>query len=92
MFARLLSYPDATLRAHLDEMQQILHAEARLSVSRRGELDALIGALKRGAPLETESAYVELFDRGHATSLHVFEHVHGDSRDRGPAMIDLTPT
>ena len=25
-----------------------------------------------------------MFDRGRATSLHLFEHVHGDSRDRGP--------
>jgi nitrate reductase delta subunit len=39
-----------------------------------------------------EEAYVELFDRGRATSLHLFEHVHGDSRDRGPAMIDLVKT
>jgi len=35
---------------------------------------------------------VDLFDRGRSTSLHLFEHVHGDSRDRGPAMIDLTKT
>ena len=35
---------------------------------------------------------MELFDRGRATSLHLFEHVHGDSRDRGPAMIDLAQT
>src|SRR4029078_2389354 len=40
-------------------------------------------------PLDSEAAYVELFDRGRATSLHLFEHVHGDSRDRGPAMVDL---
>ncbi|MET5021328.1 nitrate reductase molybdenum cofactor assembly chaperone, partial [Burkholderia pseudomallei] len=33
-----------------------------------------------------------LFDRGRSTSLHLFEHVHGDSRDRGPAMIDLAQT
>ncbi|MCP2937330.1 nitrate reductase molybdenum cofactor assembly chaperone, partial [Salmonella enterica subsp. enterica serovar Typhimurium] len=39
-----------------------------------------------------EAAYVELFDRGRSTSLHLFEHVHGDSRDRGPAMIDLAQT
>ena len=39
-----------------------------------------------------EAEYVELFDRGRATSLHLFEHVHGDSRDRGPAMIDLAQT
>ena len=40
----------------------------------------------------TRANYVELFDRGRATSLHLFEHVHGDSRDRGPAMIDLAQT
>ncbi len=39
-----------------------------------------------------QARYVETFDRGRATSLHLFEHVHGDSRDRGPAMIDLAQT
>ena len=42
--------------------------------------------------MEVEQGYVDLFDRGRATSLHLFEHVHGDSRDRGPAMIDLVKT
>ena len=42
--------------------------------------------------LNVETAYVDTFDRGRATSLHLFEHVHGDSRDRGPAMIDLAQT
>jgi nitrate reductase delta subunit len=42
--------------------------------------------------MEAESRYVETFDRGRATSLHMFEHVHGDSRDRGPAMVDLAQT
>ena len=60
-----------------------------LSASRRAEIEALVEQLSQGDPLEVESAYVELFDRGRATSLHLFEHVHGDSRDRGPAMIDL---
>ncbi len=49
-------------------------------------------SLASGDPLDTEAAYVQLFDRGRATSLHLFEHVHGDSRDRGPAMIDLAQT
>ena len=30
-----------------------------------------------------------LFDRTRSLSLHLFEHVHGESRDRGQAMIDL---
>jgi nitrate reductase delta subunit len=42
--------------------------------------------------MEAEARYVELFDRGRSTSLHLFEHVHGDSRDRGPAMVDLAKT
>ena len=37
----------------------------------------------------TPVRFVDTFDRGRATSLHLFEHVHGDSRDRGPAMVDL---
>ena len=51
----------------------------------------MIDALCAG-PLRVEAEYVDLFDRGRATSLHLFEHVHGDSRDRGPAMIDLGQT
>jgi nitrate reductase delta subunit len=90
--AHLLSYPDDTLRQHLPELRAALHAENALSSSRLSELDALIGSLAGGDALDTEAAYVELFDRGRRTSLHLFEHVHGDSRDRGPAMIDLAQT
>jgi nitrate reductase delta subunit len=90
--ARLLGYPDAELRSHLDDLREALHAERTLTPPRLAELDALLDTLARGAPLDAESNYVELFDRGRATSLHLFEHVHGDSRERGPAMIDLAQT
>jgi nitrate reductase delta subunit len=43
-------------------------------------------------PFEAEARFIETFDRGRATSLHLFEHVHGDSRDRGPALVDLGQT
>ena len=92
VLARLLGYPDAQLRGHLAEMRDALHAEGALSAARLAELDALIATLERRAALDVESDYVELFDRGRATSLHLFEHVHGDSRERGPAMIDLAQT
>ncbi len=92
VLARLLSYPDAALRADLADMRDALHAQRSLPPVRLAEHDALMGTLAGPNPIDTESAYVELFDRGHATSLHLFEHVHGDSRDRGPAMIDLTQT
>lgn len=92
VLARLLGYPDTELRDHLSELQQALHEERALTPLRLAELDALIEQLGRPDSLDTEAAYVEHFDRGRATSLHLFEHVHGDSRERGPAMIDLAQT
>ena len=92
VLSALLAYPDAQMRGHIPEMRDLLVDEAVVSQPRRVEMDALMDTLQRADPLDTEAAYVELFDRGRATSLHLFEHVHGDSRDRGPAMIDLGQT
>ena len=92
VLAALLSYPDTGMRGHLPEMREILRGESVLPDARRAELGALIESLARAEQLEVEADYVELFDRGRGTSLHLFEHVHGDSRDRGPAMIDLAQT
>ena len=92
VLAALLCYPDARLRSFLPEMRELLRDEGALSQTRRAELDTLMDSLRRTDALTSESDYVELFDRGRATSLHLFEHVHGDSRDRGPAMIDLGQT
>jgi nitrate reductase delta subunit len=92
VLAALLSYPDAARRSHLPEMAQVLRREQALPAGRLAELDGLLEALGRDDPLDVEADYVRLFDRGRATSLHLFEHVHGDSRERGPAMIDLAQT
>ena len=92
VLARLLSYPDAELRAHLNEMRQALRSEAALAPARLAEVEALITAIGAQSAIDAEADYVQLFDSGRRTSLHLFEHVHGDSRDRGPAMIDLAQT
>ena len=92
VMAHLLSYPDAALRSHLPELRSALQAEQALAPARLAELQTLMAKLGGPDALEIEAQYVELFDRGRATSLHLFEHVHGDSRDRGPAMIDLAQT
>lgn len=89
--AHLLRYPDATMRAHLPDIHTALNAEDAIGRVRRAELDALMDRLLAEG-LDAESAFVDLFDRGRGTSLHLFEHVHGDSRDRGPAMVDLVQT
>jgi nitrate reductase delta subunit len=90
--ARLLAYPDADLRADLGPLVDAIDQEGVVPAARRAELRALAAELVRLDPLEVEARYVETFDRGRSTSLHLFEHVHGDSRDRGPAMVDLTQT
>lgn len=92
VLAHLLRYPDAAFREHVSDLQQALRAEAALPPARLAELDALLNYLATRPALEVESEYVELFDRGRRTALHLFEHVHGDSRDRGPAMVDLIQT
>ena len=90
--ALMLGYPDATLRANLPKLIEAIDAEAAIPAARRLELKALSAELARMDPMEVEARYVETFDRGRATSLHLFEHIHGDSRDRGPAMVDLAQT
>jgi nitrate reductase molybdenum cofactor assembly chaperone NarJ/NarW len=90
--AMLLGYPDAALRANLSQLIEAIDTEGAVPAARRLELKALANELTRMDPMEVESRYVETFDRGRATSLHLFEHVHGDSRDRGPAMVDLAQT
>ncbi len=92
VLARLLQYPDSEVREHLREMRTALHGARTVGRQRLAELDALIDGLLAHSAIDTEADYVQLFDCGRATALHLFEHVHGDSRDRGPAMIDLAKT
>jgi len=92
VLAHLLRYPDAASRAYAPELIDAIKREAALSPTRTQELIALIQKLNTQAAMEVESAYVDIFDRGRRTSLLLFEHVHGDSRDRGPAMVDLIQT
>lgn len=89
LLAVLLSYPSAELVAALPELARRLGEDTSL---RRGTQDALAGLLaelKREDLLDLQERYVAQFDTGRSTSLHLFEHVHGDSRDRGQAMVDL---
>ena len=92
VLSALLGYPDAGLRKHLPELLEAIDQEAVIPAARRDELRALAAELTRMDPMDVEARYVETFDRGRATSLHMFEHVHGDTRERGPAMIDLMQT
>jgi nitrate reductase delta subunit len=88
-FSALLSYPSEEMRQALPEIAEIIRASSFVELrERRGLLD-LIDELGSGELLAAEEHYVDLFDRGRALSLHLFEHLHGESRDRGEAMVEL---
>jgi nitrate reductase delta subunit len=88
-FSVLLSYPSQELREALPEIAEVIRASKAVGVREREALFALIGEIGEGDLLAVEERYVDLFDRGRALSLHLFEHLHGDGRDRGAAMVEL---
>lgn len=87
--ARVLDYPNADLQAHADELADILRAPPELTATERAAVSAFVDDLATRDLLDIQSGYVDIFDRGRKVSLYVFEHVYGESRDRGPAMIEL---
>lgn len=89
VLARLLVYPDADLKRAAGECRSILAEEALLPAKSRRALEALLGSIESGELLEVQERYVATFDLGRGHSLHLFEHVYGDSRERGQAMAAL---
>lgn len=89
VLAALLSYPEAALLDALPEARELVHRERRLTRDARAGLDQFIDYCAQRDLITLQENYVALFDRGRATSLYLFEHVHGESRDRGQAMVDL---
>lgn len=87
--AALLGYPSPELKAAVPEIRAALATEAALPRAARLRLDPLLDRLQRDDLLDLQAEYSELFDRSRSLSLHLFEHVHGESRERGQAMIDL---
>ncbi len=87
--AALLSYPTAELQAAADEIREAIDREALLPRAEHAALCRLIDDLAAGDLYDLQERYGLLFDRTRSLSLHLFEHVHGESRDRGQAMVDL---
>ena len=85
----LLTYPDQKLAAALPEILAHVRDDDTLPMREREALVRLTDEMAVHDAYQLQEYYVACFDRGRATSLHLFEHVHGESRERGPAMIDL---
>lgn len=89
VLSALLSYPTAELQAAAPEFAVVLEQEGLVPLPARQALAPLIEQMAEGDLYELQERYVLLFDRTRSLSLHLFEHIHGESRDRGQAMVDL---
>jgi nitrate reductase delta subunit len=88
----VLSYPTAELQEAMPEIGSVLAADPRLSTQNRQALQRLTHDIGQGDLFDVQESYVMLFDRSRTLSLNLFEHVHGESRDRGGAMVSLIET
>jgi nitrate reductase molybdenum cofactor assembly chaperone NarJ/NarW len=89
VLSALLRYPEQELLDAADELIEVLDAEALLPPAERRAVATFIEDLARLELLDAQERYVALFDRSRSLSLHIYEHVHGESRDRGQAMVRL---
>jgi nitrate reductase molybdenum cofactor assembly chaperone NarJ/NarW len=89
VLSALLSYPTEGLIEAAPEFMAVLDFEKLIPTANRGAVDALIGEIAAGDVYDLQECYGLLFDRSKTLALHMFEHVHGESRERGQAMVDL---
>jgi nitrate reductase delta subunit len=89
ILSALLTYPSEDLLAAAGEFKSVLAQEAVLLASNRAAINALVDDIASRDLFDIQERYILLFDRTRSLSLHLFEHVHGESRDRGQAMVDL---
>lgn len=85
----LLMYPESDWLAALPEMYAALVDEAGVNGDAATRMEPLFAQLRDTRLIALQENYVATFDRNPSHSLHLFEHIHGESRDRGSAMIDL---
>ena len=89
VLAVLLTYPEQTWLDALDELEVLLRQERRANGNADARLSELFAYLRGTSLLTLQESYVATFDQRTCHSLHLFEHIHGESRDRGSALVNL---
>ena len=84
----LLCYPEADLIAALPEFQAVLNSLPELETN-KSRFEDLFDYLGNNSLRHLQEEYVASFDRNRNHALYIFEHVYGEDRDRGSAMVDL---
>ena len=89
ILAAMLTYPTVEIKDAVPDFLPLLKEEKLLPAAFVTRLKPLITEYQERDLIDLQERYVLLFDRTRSLSLHLFEHVHGESRDRGQAMVDL---
>ncbi|MBL4794241.1 MAG: nitrate reductase molybdenum cofactor assembly chaperone [Pseudomonadales bacterium] len=89
VISRLMNYPTQELVDNADELVDVINGAREIPPASREALKALLSSICDNDLMDVQEEFGNLFDRGRSLSLLLFEHVHGESRDRGPAMVDL---
>ena len=89
LISRLIDYPTGELQDNWKVMIEMVDSDTSLSDQDKKNLHVFIDERCSMDILDWQSDYDALFERGRSLSLLLFEHIHGESRDRGQAMIDL---
>jgi nitrate reductase delta subunit len=92
LIAFLLDYPQAELFSAEGELRQVIAEASQIPEQMKAQLSELLDELMESDLMDLQEQHDGLFDRGRAISLLLFEHVHGESRARGQAMVDLLDT
>ena len=91
-FSLVLGYPTRELQQAMPQISSVILSDSRLTTLSRRKIEPLLELLATDDIYDLEERYVLLFDRSRTLSLNLFEHVHGESRDRGGAMVSLLET
>ena len=84
-----MTYPNKEIYDFLPEVNASLQDENLLNANSITGIDAFVEFFAKQPLTFWQEHYVQLFDYSRSVSLYLFEHVHGDSKDRGQAMVDL---
>ena len=91
-FSLMLSYPSRELQQEVPAMREALRKDRRLDRKNFKGIETLLSTIEDSDIWNLQEEFVDLFDRSRSLSLNLFEHVHGESRDRGMAMVNLLET
>lgn len=89
IISALMDYPTEALQTTAEPIKDVIRSAREISPAMRERLLAFVDHVQGNDIMDLQENYGEFFDRGRSLSLLLFEHVHGESRDRGQAMVDL---